>query len=387
MWMRFVDRLRCPVSHGSLRLHVFQHKRPATEARHIESARRVGIAIDEAFSTFVEEGLLVSDSGWIYPITRGLPILLPYRTQVHDRFADAHRQALTAFPDHRFAEQEPALGERDVFRSFSEEWREYRYDGVLWDVSYDDNRRRLVAEVGLPEESWRGLTWIEIGCGIGMTTAQAQALSGVDAVGLDLSIAVLKASHQFELNPFLHFVQGSAFALPFPPAAFDLLYSRGVLHHTHSTKKAFMSVAPIVRPGGRIYLWVYGPGSLLASPLRVAAFAAEAVLRPILCRVPQPVATAVLTPIAGAYLGFNRLRRAQESEVQPYTFDRALHAARDRFTPRFAYRQDHKEVASWFQQAGCRAIEAVDAEAIPAADRDDYRRNTGVRGTMGTAAG
>ena len=218
-----------------------------------------------------------------------------------------------------------------------------------------------------------------------MTTRQAQHLSGADAAGIDLSIAIFKAAAQFRDHPFLHYAQASAFALPFARGSFDIVYSRGVLHHTYSTRKAFLSMAKVAKPGARVYLWVYGPGSIAASPLRVAAFAAEAVVRPVLSRVPTPIATAVLSPIAAGYIAYNRLRRWRDNQVQPYTFYRALHAARDRFTPRFAYRQSTAEVMRWFDEAGCCEIEPVDWRNIPSADQDDYRRNTGVRGTAGCA--
>jgi SAM-dependent methyltransferase len=380
MWTRFAERLRCPISHAPLHLHPIRRESVQLDPAHLAKAQAAGITVNGSFNEWVDQGVLVSEAGWAYPITRGLPILLTYRTPIHDEFEREAAQQLKDIPAHRFPEQEAAPGERDVLRSFSEEWRNYEYDGVLWDVSYDDNFARLVAEVGLPEGGWAQKTWLEVGCGIGMTTAQAHSLSGSDAVGMDLSFAVFKASQQFRANPFLHFVQASAFAPPFASGSFDILYSRGVLHHTHSTRRAFLAVAPLARAGGRVYLWVYGPGSLMASPLRLAAFSAEAALRPILCRVPPPLATAFLTPIAAAYLAFNAFRRNQEPQVQKYTFDRALHAARDRFTPRYAYRQGHAEVMQWFREAGIDCPEAVDAAAIPPADRDDYRRNTGVRG-------
>jgi SAM-dependent methyltransferase len=367
MWTRFVERLRCPVSGRPLRLVSFREEQLNVNAGDAQS--------------YVTAGVLLSDAGWMYPIANGVPILLPYATAIHERFSREHASALRAVEGHRFAQQEPAPGERDVFRSFSEEWREYQYDGVLWDVNYEDNLARLVEEVGLSREEWRGRSWLEVGCGIGMTTRQAQQLSGADAVGVDLSMAVFKAASQFKSNPFLHFVQASAFALPFAPQSFDVVYSRGVLHHTYSTRGAFLSMAKVARPGGRIYLWVYGPGSIAASPLRLGAYAAEMALRPVLSRLPTPVASAVLTPIAAGYIGFNLFRRWRQSEVQPYTFSRALHAARDRFTPRFAHRQSAATVKQWFQEAGCRNVEAVDPSTIPAADRDDYTRNTGVRGT------
>ena len=380
MWKRFTERLRCPVSGGPLRLASFREREVALDARHVDAAGRLGFVVDSTFSSFVETGVLLSDAGWMYPVIDGVPVLLPYRTAIHEQFQRDTQAELTGVGAYNFPDQTPVPGERDVFRSFSEEWREYQYDGVLWDVDYDDNRRRLIAEVGLSQDDWRRRSWIEIGCGIGMTTCQAQELSAADAVGVDLSMAVFKAANQFQSNPFLHFVQASAFALPFAPASFDVVYSRGVLHHTYSTRRAFLSVAKLAKPGARVYLWVYGPGSLLASPVRWCAYAAEVALRPVLSRLPTPVASTVLTPVALAYLAFNSFRRWQRPGVQPYTFSRALHAARDRFTPRFAFRQSVKEVSQWFVEAGCADVSAVDAATIPLADRDDYRRNSGVRG-------
>jgi hypothetical protein len=86
------------------------------------------------------------------------------------------------------------------------------------------------------------------------------------------------------------------------------------------------------------------------------------------------------------YIGYNRLRRARNKQVQPFTFGRALHSARDRFTPRYAHRQDAAHVCEWFRQAGFSDIESVDWRRIPTSDQDDYRRNTGVRGTRTLAS-
>jgi len=139
-------------------------------------------------------------------------------------------------------------------------------------------------------------------------------------------------------------------------------------------------VAKYCKPGGRFYLWVYGPGSTKDTAFRRVAYAAEAALRPILSRAPGPLSTAMLAPIALGYVGYNRLRQRWDGTVQTFTFERALHSARDRFTPRYAHRQDATQVSAWFREAGFESIEVVDWRDIPTADQDDYRRNTGVRG-------
>jgi SAM-dependent methyltransferase/uncharacterized protein YbaR (Trm112 family) len=381
MWKRFASRLRCPVSRSPLTLVVFEERRVALHDRYVRAAEAAGLEVDATFASFVELGTLLSDAGWMYPILDGLPVLLPYRTSLHAEFERKAAPHLARCKGYRFPPEPPPPGERSVFRSFTAEWRSYRYDDVIWDLTYDDNRRRLIAEIGRPVEWWRHQTWLEVGCGVGITTQQSQDLSQTDAVGIDLSLATLKATRQFGDNPFLHFAQASAFALPFAAKSFDLLYSRGVLHHTYSTRSAFSSMQAACRPGGLLYLWVYGPGSINANPVRVGLYVSERVLRSVLSRLPSALATLALTPMAAAYLAFNAFRRRQHSGVQTYTFGRALHAARDRFTPRFAHRQSAEEVMSWFREAGFHDVEVVDWRQVPAADQDDYRRNVGVRGT------
>jgi SAM-dependent methyltransferase len=52
-------------------------------------------------------------------------------------------------------------------------------------------------------------------------------------------------------------VQGDIMNPPFVEGAFASAYSIGVLHHTPDTRTAFRSIVDLVRPGGRISIWVY----------------------------------------------------------------------------------------------------------------------------------
>src|SRR5437764_12786766 len=109
--------------------------------------------------------------------------------------------------------------------SFSKEWLDYDYDGVIWEMSYDDHERRFLQEIG-PALTASGVkTFLEVGCGLGVTTQLAHKNSHADVVGLDLSLAVWKANRHYKDNPFLHFVEGSVFAMPFADRSFDLIYS------------------------------------------------------------------------------------------------------------------------------------------------------------------
>src|SRR5215831_17555466 len=56
----------------------------------------------------------------------------------------------------------------------------------------------------------------------------------------------------------LHFVRVSVLNPPLAHSIADLTHSHGVLHHTYSTKKAFDAIAPLTKPGGTLYVWLYG---------------------------------------------------------------------------------------------------------------------------------
>jgi SAM-dependent methyltransferase/uncharacterized protein YbaR (Trm112 family) len=383
MWKRFVEFLICPICRERLELVSFGESDVRLATEHVEAARKLGIS-EINLSRRVDSGLLLCHRCTTkYPILAGLPILLTYQTANHATFAARHQhlEAERGLDKYGFPNEAPATGEEAVKESFSTEWSSYDYDGVIWELTYDDHESRLLTEIGPLKPGRRAERFLEIGCGLGLTTFHAQRNFGVDAVGADLSSAPGKAVLQFQDNPFLHFVQTSVFALPFKADTFDLVYSRGVLHHTFSTEKAFACVAPLCRPHGTFYLWVYGPGSIKRSILRRALFSLERVLRPILSAQPSSLfARLTLATLAFPYWVYNALRRLANPRIQKLNFKRAVHAARDRFTPRFAHRHSSEEVSSWFLRAGFEHIEVVDWQTVPAADHADFGRNTAVRG-------
>jgi SAM-dependent methyltransferase len=75
---------------------------------------------------------------------------------------------------------------------------------------------------------------------------------------VDLSLAVEAAHANLGERPNVRILQADLFRLPFRPGTFDLIYSLGVLHHTPNCEQAFRQIAPLVRPGGRVCIWVYG---------------------------------------------------------------------------------------------------------------------------------
>jgi SAM-dependent methyltransferase/uncharacterized protein YbaR (Trm112 family) len=382
MWSRLTDRLTCPICSSDLILSVFGESRidVAEADRALATVRGI---FGAEFNRYIDDGLLLcTNCTTYYPIFHGLPILVRYTTPVHHEFAARFKEQLAPHAGYRFAHVTPVLGEQFVMNSFSTEWLDYDYDGVIWDLSYEDHQRRLLSELG-PKALAAGRhgTFLEIGCGIGLSTYFASKNMECDAIGLDLSLAVLGATKHFRDNPFLHFLQASAFSIPLKKGVADVIYSHGVLHHTYSTEAAVKSVAPHCRDNGWMYVWLYGPGSKGGSIARRAAFHLEENARPFIAQnLTSPLSRVWLAALSIAYLAVNRFHRLKDPTVEKYNHGKALHAARDRFTPLYAHRHDYREVSRWFRTLGFEDIVEVDWRTMPTANQDNYRRNTGVRG-------
>lgn len=109
----------------------------------------------------------------------------------------------------------------------------------------------------LPAAALAGLRVLDAGCGSGKLAAAATEAGARAVVAVDLSDAVDVAWRNLRDRPGAHVVQASIERLPLRPAAFDFAYSIGVIHHTPDPEKAFHQIVPLVRPGGRLFVWVY----------------------------------------------------------------------------------------------------------------------------------
>jgi SAM-dependent methyltransferase len=109
----------------------------------------------------------------------------------------------------------------------------------------------------LPASALAGQRVLDAGCGSGKFAVATMEAGARAVVAVDLSDAVDVAWRNLRDRPGAHVVQASIDRLPLRPGAFDFGYSIGVLHHTPDPEKAFHQIVPLVRPGGRLFIWVY----------------------------------------------------------------------------------------------------------------------------------
>ena len=105
-------------------------------------------------------------------------------------------------------------------------------------------------------ESMAGEVLLEAGSGAGRFTEIA-CDTGAMVVSFDLSSAVDANYRQNGHRPNVLIVQGDIRRPPVPEASFDRVFCMGVLQHTPSPRKSFLSLAPHLRPGGSVAVDVY----------------------------------------------------------------------------------------------------------------------------------
>lgn len=201
------------------------------------------------------EGTLVSPEGARYPIIGGVPRLLP-PDLLGPFLRGSYPARLTADP--ALAKQvehapDPEAVILETLVSYSHQHVEMADEAHLVD-DWTQTWKRFQPGVELTE--FAGKAVLEVGSGEGRHAWLVGGHARI-TVGLDLSRGV-ELARQRDPRPTTFFVQGDLRRPPFKKGAFDALYSNGVIHHTPDPRASFESVAALVRPGGRFYIWVYG---------------------------------------------------------------------------------------------------------------------------------
>src|SRR3954470_5095588 len=135
--------------------------------------------------------------------------------------------------------------------AYSLQWNRFRI------VRPEEDRATFRNRTGLTPEDIAGAAVLDAGCGMGRYLRIAAEGNPRLLVGLDLSEAVRAAKDVTAGASHVGFTRGDLLRPPFGPGSFDHIYSLGVLDHTPDPRAAFLALAKLLRPGGRIVVWVY----------------------------------------------------------------------------------------------------------------------------------
>jgi SAM-dependent methyltransferase len=262
----------------------------------------------------------VGGGGRTYPIVRSVPRFVP-----SEEYSDTFGYQWNLFPTTQLDSASARSESRDAF----------------------------VQKTGLSLQELRGKLVLDVGCGMGRF-AEVVAEAGARVVGVDLSRAVDAAASNLARFENAAVVQADLFSPPFATEAFDVIYSIGVLHHTPNTRKAFLSLIPHLRKGGRIAIWVYSRSLRWRTVMSVLyRLGTTRISRERLSRWSR---------IAGPVGEVQRLRGIG----RPLKFLLPLSAHPDPewriletfdwYSPKFQWTHTQPQVEDWFHEAGLRDL-------------------------------
>src|SRR5258706_3244044 len=352
---RVVDLMACPIDKSPLELLEWESVPNILSEEDIKRIIAHGLK-PSAFSKEIVTGALLNRAQQIfYPIYRGVPRLLTFPTSLTQEFAKVHAKRLAHYvPGFTLPQKMPPPGEEDVLRSFSKEWVDYDWNPrAYWNLSAEDMHRSMRFLLDLDRKPLKQKLALEVGIGIGGIADYVSRTEGCELVGVDLGYAVDAANKNFGKNLFLHIGQASVFALPFQEKVFDFVYSQGVIMATYSTRNALEQLARFPKDGGRLYVWACSHDDEDRTVERRVLMKIETAIRPLIWRLPDSVQTIALLPFIPLYvIRQNFYARRHDGRAATYGWREAMHAARDRFTPRYAHRHTEDELCKWFHDAG-----------------------------------
>lgn len=332
---RLLEILKCPACQGKLNLKIYA-----------ESA-------EEALG-----GLLACGCGEKFPVYEGVPrMLLPARHGVIPGFLQEFKKYL-----HADAPEFLSMANRwstDDF-SFSAQWENYEYSDQTWEIKVADRVPLFYRYLKMQPGSLNHALVLDAGCGNG-TLSAALAASGPEIVAMDFSNSVGRAHKNRavfandRINR-VHYVQADIQQPPFGRETFDAIYSDGVLHHTPDTQKSFNALVPLVKGGGRLFVWLYRKDLSLYFRLKASIIL---VIRTVLRRFPRSMRLAFCYVVAAVMLTALRLLLLSGYKSQRKIIPLSLKATNlmDTFTPQFKHEHTPDEVKAWFAAQGFTEIE------------------------------
>jgi SAM-dependent methyltransferase len=237
--------------------------------------------------------------------------------------------------------------------AYALQWNRFRI------VRPEEDRATFRNRTGLDPATLAGARVLDGGCGMGRYLRVA-AESGARVVGMDLSGAVIAARDLTREFPAVSVTKGDLLRPPFAEGSFDHIYSLGVLDHTPDPRRAFLALARLLKPGGRIVIWVYPKERPALEKIMDAH-------RAISRRLPLGMLlglSKLMAPIGGLkrrlMLSRSRIVSRAGVALNLMTIGVSMHPdpevrvcdTLDWYAPKYLSRHTFDEVAGWFREAG-----------------------------------
>ena len=291
-------------------------------------------ASDLPWHEVMEGGLSCQGCHTIYPISRGIPRLLP-TNQIQEKV-------------------------QKTVEGFGYEWETFNdqiQDGHMSDkVNFYDFIHPFT------DVFFKDKLVLDAGCGMGRFLKLGAEFGSRDIVGMDLSSAVESAYRNTRHLPNAHVVQGDILCPPLK-TGFDYIFSIGVLQFLSSPQDGFQQLTKLLRQDGQISIWVYSREGneviiRILSPIR--EHITSRLPKPVLYAVSYLLGTIHFLILRGIYKPANEWRALKwlsnilpKNEYLYYNSQLSFHAlvsiVFDHLVPQLVVYLSRDEVLAWFE--------------------------------------
>ncbi len=231
---------------------------------------------------------------------------------------------------------------RGVRDSFSRQWSFFKEGDRTWCQTLCERESMLLKEADCHASWLKDKRVLDAGCGNG-TVSQCFCSLGAKVTGIDISECVTANRKRF---PDVKFLQADIMELPFKDDCFDMVYSKGVIHHTYDSKIAFDSLSRLVKRGGRLYVWVYSHSKGFKRFLL-------RYLKPVTRSMPAPLQRIVFPVLA-----------VMRMAIEGYNYSEAMVNIYDLLACPYRYEHTEDEVIGWFRKAGFKDMKVTERAKV-----------------------
>ena len=243
--------------------------------------------------------------------------------------------------------------QQQIAKSFGFQWR-CREEGwfeqsTLYGLSAEQEVEGFFQALGITPRDLAGKTFLDAGCGDGFLL---RLLSKYSArfVGIDIHSSIARTHEACRPFSNIAILEADLLRPPFRHGSFDFVWSEGVIVHTPDPKAAFKSLSELVKPGGKLYVWVYP-----SQPLSVYQRVRDVLVAPYLLPGPALLLLSYLLaiPIFWAAKPYAAWKHRRGYAVDPkQSVKTVAFGLYDNLSPRYQTRHTVDEVVGWFKELG-----------------------------------
>jgi SAM-dependent methyltransferase/uncharacterized protein YbaR (Trm112 family) len=328
MQYELLTLLKCPLTKTELRFKLISEFKKSYNGHEVNE---------------VYEGIFFSETGFVFPIIKGIPRLLIESIYDYQDFLQKHLVDYDIIRK-KLEENFPGLlhfcskKNQKTKNSFELEWSFLNTKkDRLWHYELIELSNVFINEAGEPYSYFTDKRIIDVGSGHGLMTARIATFSKY-AIGVELSRAVENAYLKND-NKQAWFIQGDLHFLPFAEYTFDVLYSSGVIHHTNNTELSLSLIESVLKENGKICLWLYHPRKSILHNFILG-------IRKVTSKLPLKLSFILLLVFV---FPFTFLIKKIKNKNPPNYREEIIDLL-DYFTPEFRFETSHDLAMIWLQR-------------------------------------